>query len=281
MSYTEDLKKVLKQLKQKQYTYKASEDADYRREAERTLQKADADIDEKKALSAGKTAGFDNSYGAAAARYLTGAAKRDNADLAYKMDTAAKARFDSEVASLQKQADTLQGKIEAENQKAQEAARKAAEKEAAAAQKAAEKAQKEAQKAAEKAQKEAQKEAEKAQKESAKQNSGADSSGKGAGAGANKTAAAQKSETKWNRQNPAFAKIANDSNKVYSTAYIDSHRQTKNAQKSQEAGMRAQGEYIYAQCGKDYTKAMAVAKAVGLDDKYIQRASDMGYYNRY
>ena len=49
----------------------------------------------------------------------------------------------------------------------------------------------------------------------------------------------------------------------------------------QEEGLRAQGEYIYKACGKDYTKAMAVAKAVGLDARYIQRASDLGYYDRY
>lgn len=230
MSYSQDLKKVLKLLENKKYSYKAEEDEEYSRAAQRNMRAALAKADDQKAAAAGNTAGFENSYGRAAAAFLNRSAGEKNEDLKREMEQDAKAAFDKEVAALEKQAESLRKKAESEANKA------------------------------------------------AKKSSGSSSSGKKSQSSA---ASSQKSEPAWNKSNAQFNAIVKESNKVFSQTYIEEHKKTKSVNRSQEEGLRAQGEYIYKACGKDYTKAMAVAKAVGLDARYIQRASDLGYYDRY
>ena len=70
MSYSQDLKKVLKLLENKKYSYKAEEDEEYSRAAQRNMRAALAKADDQKAAAAGNTAGFENSYGRAAAAFL-------------------------------------------------------------------------------------------------------------------------------------------------------------------------------------------------------------------
>ena len=229
MSYSQDLKKVLKLLENKKYTYKAEDDEEYNRQAQKNVKTALAKADDQKASAAGSTAGFENSYGRAAAAFLNRSAKEKNEELKREMEQDAKAAFDKEVEALEKQAESLRKKAEIE-------ANKAAKK------------------------------------------TGSTSSAKKSQSSA---ASSQNSEPAWNKSNAQFNAIAKESNKVFSQTYVEEHKKTKSVNRSQEEGLRAQGEYIYTACGKDYTKAMAVAKVVGLDAKYIQRASDLGYYDRY
>ncbi len=217
MSYSQDLKKVLKLLENKKYTYKAEDDEEYNRLALKNVKTAAAKADDQKASAAGNTAGFENSYGRAAAAFLSRSAKEKNEDLKRDMEQDAKADFDKEVAALEKQAESLRKKAENEANKAAK-----------------------------------------------KSSSGSSSSGKKSQSSAS---SAQKSEPAWNKSNADFNAIAKESNKVFSQTYVEEHKKTKSVNRSQEEGLRAQGEYIYKACDKDYTKAMAVAKAVGLDAK--------------
>lgn len=225
MSYSDDLKKVLALLGEKKYTYNVDEDEAYLQQKNALQQKSKASQDTAKANAAANTAGFENSYGKAAEKFLDISAQKQDLQTRQTLQNKASDQYQKEVTALQNQAQSLQKKVEDENERIAKAA-------------------------------------------AAKKNSSSGKNGNTA-----------PKEAPWNSKNPIFMDLEKKGKDVYSQMYMETYDYKTSSASAQEKAYRVLGEFVYSQVGKDLTKAMALAKYLKMPTKYIQRASDMEYWN--
>ena len=257
MSYRDDLQAVLRQLREKKFTYRVDEDAGYQREKGRDARQTAGRQDDYRAAAAALVGGQQSSYGEAARQYLQRQMTQRDEDRRQQYTDAAYSSYQKETKALERQRESLQTKVEREErqrQQAEERARKERQRELERQQKALLKAQQQSRTAG--------------SGSSARRSGSTGSGSRGdSGKAAGQTAA-------FDEKNKDFRAIAAQSRQYYTMGHSRGVSETKkkdgsyNRVYAEGQAYRQQARYLYGAVDGDMQKVYALAAYLGIPAYY-------------